>query len=103
MIRCFLTTTDNPYNPYSQFEDWYRFDIDKGYNSCGLLMRVAYTSDQLTDAENAYEIEQANCITLEDTNGNRKLYKQRHDKKIDAVAALMDAYVAWKLNRDAFE
>lgn len=44
-----------------------------------------------------------NCITLEDTNGNRKLYKQRHDKKIDAVAALMDAYVAWKLNRDAFE
>ena len=59
MIRCFLTTTDNPYNPYRQFEDWYRFDIDKGYNSCGLLMLVAYTSDQLTDAENAYEIEQA--------------------------------------------
>lgn len=44
-----------------------------------------------------------NCITLEDTNGNRKLYKKRHDQKIDAVAAMMDAYVAYKLNRDAFE
>lgn len=44
-----------------------------------------------------------NCITLEDTNGNRKLYKQRHDQKIDAVAAMMDAYVAYKLNKEAFE
>lgn len=44
-----------------------------------------------------------NCITLEDTNGNRKLYKRRHDQKIDAVAAMMDAYVAYRLNRDAFE
>lgn len=44
-----------------------------------------------------------NCITLEDTNGNRKLYKRRHEQKIDAVAAMMDAYVAWKVNRDAFE
>ena len=44
-----------------------------------------------------------NCITLEDTNGNRKLYKRRHDQKIDSVAALMDALVAYKLYRDAFE
>lgn len=44
-----------------------------------------------------------NCITLEDTNGNRKLYKKRYEHKIDAVAAMMDAYVAFKLNRDAFE
>lgn len=43
-----------------------------------------------------------NCITLEDTNGNRKLWKKRADQKIDAVAALMDAYIAYKLNRDAF-
>lgn len=59
MVRCFLTTVDNPFSPYDQFEDWYRFDTDKGYNSSGLLMRMAYISDQLTDAENAYEIEQA--------------------------------------------
>ena len=44
-----------------------------------------------------------NCITLEDTNGNRKLYKKRYDQKIDAVAALMDAYIAYKNNREAFE
>ena len=44
-----------------------------------------------------------NCIAMEDTNGNRKLLKKRYDHKIDAVAAMMDAYVAWKLNRDAFE
>ena len=44
-----------------------------------------------------------NCIALEDTNGNRKLYKKRKEQKIDAVAAMMDAYVAYKLNKEAFE
>lgn len=44
-----------------------------------------------------------NCITLEDTNGNRKLLKKRHEAKIDPVAAMMDAYVAYKLNKDMFE
>lgn len=43
-----------------------------------------------------------NCIVLEDTNGNRKLYKKRYDEKIDSVAAMMDAYVAYKLNKEAF-
>ena len=44
-----------------------------------------------------------NCITLEDTNGNRKLLKKRYEQKIDAVSAMMDAYVAYKINREAFE
>lgn len=44
-----------------------------------------------------------NCITVEDTNGNRKLLKKRYEQKIDAVAAMMDAYIAYKLNKDAFE
>lgn len=43
------------------------------------------------------------CITLEDTNGNRKLYKKRYEDKIDNVSALMDALVAYKVNKDAFE
>lgn len=44
-----------------------------------------------------------NCIVIEDTNGNRKLHKKRYDSKIDCVAAMMDAYVAYKINIDAFE
>lgn len=44
-----------------------------------------------------------NCITIEDTNGNKKLLKKRYDAKIDSVSALMDAYVAYKLNKEAFE
>ena len=44
-----------------------------------------------------------NCITLEDTNGNRKLYKKRREEKIDNVAALMDAYYTYKLHKEAFE
>ena len=59
MVRCFLTTFDNPYSPYEQFEEWYRYDTDHGYNSSGLLMRLAETSSQFTDNENAYEIEKA--------------------------------------------
>ena len=43
-----------------------------------------------------------NCIALEDTNGNRKLYKKRQEEKIDNVAALLDAFVAYKSNKDAF-
>ena len=49
------------------------------------------------------EFTMGNCITIEDTNGNRKLLKKRHDQKIDNVAAMMDAYVAYKANKDAFE
>jgi phage terminase large subunit-like protein len=44
-----------------------------------------------------------NAITLQDTNGNMKLYKKRYEAKIDNVAALMDAFVAYKLNKEAFE
>lgn len=44
-----------------------------------------------------------NCIVLEDTNGNRKLYKRRREEKIDNVAAMMDAYIAWKLNKEQFD
>lgn len=49
------------------------------------------------------EYAMGNCVVLEDTNGNRKLLKQRHDQKIDNVSAMMDAYVAYKANKDAFE
>lgn len=53
--------------------------------------------------EKLFSFAMGNCITLEDTNGNRKLYKKRRDQKIDAVASILDAYVAYKLNKEAFE
>lgn len=75
MIRCFLTTFDNPYSPYEQFEEWYRYDTDHGYNSSGLLMRLAKTSSQFTDNENAYEIEKAidRIVTADPQNIYKKL------------------------------
>ena len=59
MAKVMLTTHDNPFNPFEQFDSWFLFDVEKGYNSCGLLGRIARTSDQLTDDENDEEIERA--------------------------------------------
>lgn len=59
MKACMLSTVDNPYNPFDDFDDWLRFDIDKGYNSCSYLDRIARTSDQLSEQENYKEIERA--------------------------------------------
>lgn len=68
----------------------------------GELKKLAEERKLLFDEE-LMTFAMGNCITLEDTNGNRKLYKKRSDQKIDNVAAMMDAYVAYKLNKDAFE
>ncbi len=57
--RCAITTFDNPYDPFTQFDSWFLYDIEKGYNSCAYLARIAKTSDQLTDEENNKEIENA--------------------------------------------
>ena len=57
--RCMLTTIDNPFNPFTQYDSWLRFDMDHDYSSCELLGRIARTSDQLTDEENDIEIERA--------------------------------------------
>lgn len=59
MSKCMLTTFDNPYNPFEQFTSWFLFDVEKGYNTCSYLGRIARTSDQLSEEENELEIERA--------------------------------------------
>ncbi|MGM9968887.1 MAG: hypothetical protein ACI35S_00655 [Anaeroplasma sp.] len=54
-----LTTIDNPYNPFKDFDKWFLYDVEHGYNSCQYLDRIAKTSDNLTDYENFLEIERA--------------------------------------------
>lgn len=54
-----LTTEDNPYDPYTHWDEWYAYDTLKGYNSCGYLARIARTSDGISDDENDKEIERA--------------------------------------------
>jgi len=103
----------DPYNAKDFIERWARdngpFGIEKVIQGArtesvplGELKKLSEERMLLFDEE-LMKYSMGNCITLEDTNGNRKLYKQRRDAKIDAVAAMMDAFVAYKLNRDAFD
>lgn len=109
-IRCFGY---DPYNAREFVERWERengpFGIEKVIQGVktesvplGELKKLAEERLLLFD-EDLMCFAMGNCITLEDTNGNRKLLKKRYEQKIDAVAAMMDAYVAYKLNREAFE
>lgn len=59
MAQLALTTVDNPYDPFDEFDSWYQYDVDKGYNTCAYLDRIARTSDQLSDQENEDEVERA--------------------------------------------
>ena len=109
-VRCFGF---DPYNAKAFVERWESengpFGIEKVIQGSktesvplGELKKLAEDRMLLFDEE-LMTFAMGNCITLEDTNGNRKLLKKRYEQKIDAVAAMMDAYVAYKLNKDAFE
>ena len=103
----------DPYNAEGFVDRWARengsFGIEKVIQGArtesvplGELKKLSEERMLLFD-EQLMTFAMGNCITLEDTNGNRKLLKKRYEQKIDAVAAMMDAYVAYKLNREAFE
>ena len=109
-VRCFGF---DPYNAREFVERWESengpFGIEKVIQGAktesvplGELKKLSEERMLLFD-EALMTFTMGNCIALEDTNGNRKLLKRRYDHKIDAVAAMLDAYVAYKLNRDAFE
>ena len=70
-----LTTIDNPFDPFEQFDSWFLFDVEKGYNSCDYLGRIAKTSEQLSDEENNEEIERAidEIIKYDFTNTFKKI------------------------------
>jgi phage terminase large subunit-like protein len=109
-VRCF------GYDPYNAKEFVERWSTDNGpygvekvpqgskTESVPLGELKAMAEDRLLLFDESLMVfAMGNCIVLEDTNGNRKLYKKRKDEKIDNVAAMMDAYVAYKANQDAFE
>lgn len=109
-VRCFGF---DPYNAREFVERWERengpYGIEKVIQGAktesvplGELKKLSEERMLLFDEE-LFSFAMGNCITLEDSNGNRKLYKKRQDQKIDAVASIMDAYVAYKLNKEAFE
>ena len=109
-VRCFGF---DPYNAKDFVARWETengpFGIEKVIQGAktesvplGELKKLAEQRMLLFD-EDLMTFAMGNCITLEDTNGNRKLLKKRYDQKIDAVAAMLDAYVAYKANREAFE
>ena len=72
-----LTTIDNPFDPFEQFDSWFLFHVEKGYNSCDYLGRIAKTSEQLSDDENNKEIERAidEIIKYDFTNTFKKVSK----------------------------
>ena len=59
MAKAMLTTKDNPFDPFEDFASWFRYDLDKGYNSCEYLGRIAKTSEEFTEEENDIEVERA--------------------------------------------
>ena len=109
-VRCFGY---DPYNAKEFVERWANengpFGIEKVIQGAktesvplGELKKLSEERMLLFD-ESLMTFTMGNCIVMEDTNGNRKLLKKRYDAKIDAVAAMMDAFIAFKLNREAFE
>ena len=109
-VRCFGF---DPYNAREFVERWEAengpFGIEKVIQGVktesvplGELKKLSEERMLLFD-EALMTFAMGNCITLEDTNGNRKLLKKRYEEKIDNVAAMMDAFIAYKLNKEAFE
>ena len=73
-----LTTVDNPYNPFEDFDSWFLFDVEKGYNTCSYLARITKISDDMTEKEENDAINQAieEIIDHDFLNIYRKVYKK---------------------------
>lgn len=116
IINCQYDVRAFGFDPYNAKEFVTRWETENGPYGIEKVIQGAKTESvplgelktlseerMLLFDEEVMSFAMGNCITMEDTNGNRKLYKRKRENKIDCVAALMDAYVAYKLNKDAFE
>lgn len=76
--ECMLSTLDNPFDPFEQFDSWFLFDNEKGYNSCGRLARIAKLSDDMSEQEVNEETERAidEIIKYDFTNTYKKVRRQ---------------------------
>ena len=116
IIQCEYDVRCLGFDPYNAREFVARWELENGAHGIEKVIQGAKTESVplgelkklaeerlLLFDEQLMTFAMGNCITLEDTNGNRKLLKKRYDQKIDAVSAMMDAYIAYKLNKDDFE
>lgn len=79
--KCMLTTFDNPYDPFEQFTSWFLFDVEKGYNTCGKLARIANLPDGLSEKEVEKEVSRAidEIITYDFLNIYKRVWKNSTD------------------------
>jgi phage terminase large subunit-like protein len=116
IVKCEYDVVCIGYDPYNAKEFIARWEQENGPFGIEKVIQGARTESVplgelkklaedrlLLFDEELMQFAMGNCIALEDTNGNRKLYKKRYDQKIDAVAAMMDAYVSYKINKEAFD
>jgi len=84
MAEVFLTTLDNPYDYFTQFDEWYAFDISKGYNTCNYLARIALTSTDMSDSDYEKAVEDAvDDIVRLNITGNYKKIVNGNKKEIE--------------------
>ena len=87
MLRSMLTTSDNPFDPFDQFVEWYNFDVAKGYNTCAYLARIVVTSEDLSDADQAAATDQAieEILQFNLTGNYVRLMRDVEEVEVDAV------------------
>lgn len=83
---CYLSTHDNPFDPFEQFDSWFLFDVEKGHNCCSILARTANLSDDMTEVEVNAEVERAIDTIIEHdfTNTYKKITKPSLETNVEA-------------------
>jgi hypothetical protein len=85
-MRTAITTVDNPFNPFTDFDSWFRFDCDKGYNTCAYLARISRPSETNSEKENEEAVEEAidEIIQYDFMNIYRKIDEKNAEKQLES-------------------